>query len=331
MEYLRVGFRCSRSVFGAKVGLLLLILLWSSSAPGYEIPAGTATVDGDLSDWADADWIAMEQIYYGDPTDMSGAKWAAKWTPNMVYLAATVVDSDHVLLPTYVSWDGQDCIEVYIDPGNRNIESYQETFADAQQYVFASTGVDSGEWLALGNTPVGPDQTAVPELAVSVVGDVINYEIAMRPYDFFNKDDPPSSTLLTLGTGMVIGLDVVIDSRTSAGGFGMLCENMMEGKWYRAVQMQRYTLVGQAGALDGDLNGDGAVNSADLDIVRGNWGQSVSGAANGDPSGDGAVGSADLDIVRANWGRTAAASAIPEPGMIALLVALAGICAFRRR
>lgn len=74
--------------------------------------------------------------------------------------------------------------------------------------------------------------------------------------------------------------------------------------------------------LPGDLNGDGMVGSADLDIVRGNWGQSVTPGdlVTGDPSGDGSVGSADLDIVRANWGATAPAVAVPEPSMVALLL-----------
>ena len=83
--------------------------------------------------------------------------------------------------------------------------------------------------------------------------------------------------------------------------------------------------------LEGDLNGDGFVGSADLDIVRGAWGQAVSGgAAEGDPSGDGVVGSADLDIVRANWGATAAA-AVPEPAAAALLLCAAAFTIVRRK
>ena len=56
--------------------------------------------------------------------------------------------------------------------------------------------------------------------------------------------------------------------------------------------------------LPGDLNADGLVGSADLDIIRANWGQTVPAGSliDGDPSGDGMVGSADLDIIRANWG-----------------------------
>ena len=73
--------------------------------------------------------------------------------------------------------------------------------------------------------------------------------------------------------------------------------------------------------LPGDLNDDGMVGSADLDIVRGNWGQSVTPGdlGSGDPSGDGSVGSADLDIVRANWGASSPAS-VPEPCTVLLLI-----------
>lgn len=85
--------------------------------------------------------------------------------------------------------------------------------------------------------------------------------------------------------------------------------------------------------LPGDLNGDGLVGSADLDIVRGNWGTTTTpgNQSAGDPSGDGLVGSADLDIVRANWGATTAA-AVPEPGVLLLLLATAGLSvAYRGR
>ncbi len=87
--------------------------------------------------------------------------------------------------------------------------------------------------------------------------------------------------------------------------------------------------------LPGDLNGDGYVGSADLDIVRSNWGQSVTPGylAGGDCSGDGNVGSADLDIVRANWGAGAPpASAVPEPSLFAGFMALClGGVSLRRR
>ena len=84
--------------------------------------------------------------------------------------------------------------------------------------------------------------------------------------------------------------------------------------------------------IPGDLNDDGFVNSADLDVVRANWGMAVSTGdiAAGDPSNDGLVGSADLDIVRANWGASAPAS-VPEPSTLVFLAMGAALLTFRRR
>ena len=78
--------------------------------------------------------------------------------------------------------------------------------------------------------------------------------------------------------------------------------------------------------LPGDLNNDGFVGSADLDLVRGNWGATGTPGMNGDANDDGLVNSADLDIVRGNWGSSAAA-AVPEPSSL-LLTFLAGLFMF---
>ena len=97
-------------------------------------------------------------------------------------------------------------------------------------------------------------------------------------------------------------------------------EYVTEGEGEDAITYALLT-VGHMLELEGDLNGDGLVGSADLDIVRGNWGMSVTGgAAEGDPSGDGVVGSADLDIVRGNWGNSLGPATVPEPSVLSLLL-----------
>jgi hypothetical protein len=58
-----------------------------------------------------------------------------------------------------------------------------------------------------------------------------------------------------------------------------------------------------AQVLPADLNGDGFVGQADLDIVLGRWGWTVDPGDAADPSGDGFVGQADLDIVLGGWGQ----------------------------
>ena len=96
--------------------------------------------------------------------------------------------------------------------------------------------------------------------------------------------------------------------------------------------VQIFRINASAPILPGDLDGNGFVGSSDLDIVRANWGQSVTPGdfAAGDPSGDGLVGSADLDVVRANWGQTAP-SAVPEPSLAMLFLTALGCGMIRMR
>ena len=74
--------------------------------------------------------------------------------------------------------------------------------------------------------------------------------------------------------------------------------------------------------LTGDLNTDGFVGIADLNIVLGNWNLNVPpGDPSADPSGDNFNGIADLNVVLGNWnaGTPPGASAVPEPGTLAVL------------
>ena len=88
----------------------------------------------------------------------------------------------------------------------------------------------------------------------------------------------------------------LIDPAADAG----LAEN-----WRASVDLGGTPGAIPADPVPGDLNGDGLVGSADLDLVRAHWGDSVNPGSweEGDPSGDGLVGSADLDFVRAHWGQ----------------------------
>jgi hypothetical protein len=86
------------------------------------------------------------------------------------------------------------------------------------------------------------------------------------------------------------------------------------------------------GGLVGDLDGDGFVGIADLNIVLGNWNQTIPpGDPLADPSGDNFVGIEDLNTVLGNWNAgTPPAAAVPEPATLALL-GLGGLAMLRRR
>ncbi|MEZ6189967.1 MAG: hypothetical protein R3C45_01585 [Phycisphaerales bacterium] len=74
--------------------------------------------------------------------------------------------------------------------------------------------------------------------------------------------------------------------------------------------------------LQGDLDGDGFVGIADLNIVLGNWNVPVPPAnPSADVNGDGFVGIADLNIVLGNWNAGAPlppGAPVPEPATVAV-------------
>ncbi|XAL98893.1 PEP-CTERM sorting domain-containing protein [Phycisphaeraceae bacterium D3-23] len=92
--------------------------------------------------------------------------------------------------------------------------------------------------------------------------------------------------------------------------------------------------VALIGALAGDIDGDGFVGAADLDILLANWGQVVTpnARADGDLTGDGFVDRLDLQRVVAYWGGGSTPGPnIPEPGTCLLLAAgLIGLSKRRR-
>ncbi len=79
-------------------------------------------------------------------------------------------------------------------------------------------------------------------------------------------------------------------------------------------------------ALSGDLNADGFMGIADLNIVLSHWNQNVTPGdfLLGDPSGDGFVGLDDLNFVLGNWNAGTPPSvntptAVPEPATLSIL------------
>lgn len=88
-------------------------------------------------------------------------------------------------------------------------------------------------------------------------------------------------------------------------------------------------------ALAGDLDGDGFVGIADLNIVLGEWNANPPVNPAADPSGDGFVGIEDLNTVLGNWnaGTPPSAVAVPEPASVSLLAigGASAVLARRRR
>jgi len=124
----------------------------------------------------------------------------------------------------------------------------------------------------------------------------------------FTPTDNQSFDLLTAST--ITGTPVVDTS--DIGLWELAVVSGGNGQSLRATYL---------GALVGDLDGDGFVGIADLNIVLGAWNQNVPpGNLLADPTGDGFVGIADLNVVLGNWnaGTPPQGSAVPEPGSACL-------------
>jgi hypothetical protein len=94
-----------------------------------------------------------------------------------------------------------------------------------------------------------------------------------------------------------------------------------------------YLAISGIVTIEGDLNSDGFVGIADINIVLSHWNQTVTEGYlfSGDPTGDGFVGIADLNIVLGNWNAgTPPGHAVPEPTSVALFT-IAGLAMLRRR
>ena len=101
-----------------------------------------------------------------------------------------------------------------------------------------------------------------------------------------------------------------------------------------AIAGNQFVTISQSTELiDGDLNGDGFVGAADLDILLANWGDTVTqgSLADGDANNDGVVNNLDLAVVQSNFGNgTLPGGTVPEPTSLFLL-GLGGLALIRRR
>lgn len=242
----------------------------------YYIAPGTATVDGDLSEWVDAEWTPLTQLYdvplypAGSPLspatpDVAEAYYATRWSEDKVYVAIKVRDTVHNLSPTYVAWDSHDLVEFCIHTTGTGPTDYNNYgFASAQEYLAGIRPDGSSVWSTLG--PTGSVSGTGVALAGKVVGQWLNYEAGLIPYHSLNRANPSQSVISYLSAGDVIGVDPLvvanngvtkINSANSLGYTGMRSENLMTHKFmdYNAIGKHLLVMGGSVAGVKSSTDG----------------------------------------------------------------------------
>ena len=249
----------------------------------YVILSDTITVDGDLSDWADATWFDLDKVYAYDPCDIVEAKFAVKWneTTNKVYAAVVVDDGDHVFENTPTNWNSSDRIEVYSQGDPNGAIGYgaggTENFDKAQQYAIGPK-ITSGTWANWGTGEYLNPVASGLEKATVVNGSVITYEIGVPQYIWNGALTYEPTVIRDVTAGDIVGLDIIANTKY-ADGFGMYSENLWTQKYYNASKFRRWLLAdalperqcGEWGYLGQDLNRDCTVDLLDFVDMAGMW------------------------------------------------------------
>ena len=185
-----------------------------------------------------------------------------------------------------------------------------------------------------------PDTLAVYEAAAEELAyDSIPYLTGYDPEDRLERRNALSGALVVALSGVDSLIEAQLETlMTVCADFDpetALHNGMPVSNLFVPVQSIAWSLATTVGGMPGDLDRDGRVGSADLDLVRGNWGQQTTPGdwSAGDANGDGAVTSADLDVIRGTWGHggASAPASVPEPHSAVALFFLLLTTAFGRR
>lgn len=174
---------------------------------------GSITIDGDLSDWSAARFVAI------DGWDGSGARpgaadlgatLAAMWSPDALYVAVDVLDDDHrnsTSAPELL-WQG-DSVQIGFDvaasaraPGYDSVDDFEYGWARV------SSALRRHRWVA----PIG---AAAPSDVASVVrvGERTHYEVRLSASDL---------GLGSLTPGMRVRMGLIVNEDDGAGREGWL-------------------------------------------------------------------------------------------------------------
>jgi hypothetical protein len=205
------------------VFLLLSALLACSIFAQIDIPeSGRMRIDGKLSDWRNAEWIPIEAVITGSPTNISNAVWSLAWDEDgIIYVAVQYDDADIVLRNGNSMFD---CIELYArgDTGSDPLDFYK-TQTSAQSYLIGLQK-DQSKWIQMGPFKELPKHNPI-KVAVTLEGNHFIYEAAVQLYDDFYPNDENESSESEIYAEKEIGFDIAIIDIGKNGAGGLLGYN----------------------------------------------------------------------------------------------------------
>jgi hypothetical protein len=249
------------------LGILVIFLglvpqVWGTAGVPFNIntvTTGQITVDGNLQEWANAQW-ATDNITYTvghEPTDITAgtAQVAYAWdsATSKLYVAVKVQDNFHFLMDDYTTntqWNARDGIEIYVHTTGGPATTYQLTSDVAQCYCVGIKNSDGAQvWKRFGQAQAIPDNCSFVAAGRTGLDGWLYYEAEITPWVSYGGIlvPPGNNTANTLTAGMDVGLDVVVVTKT-ATDYGALTENnpLMSGKYNDWTKFATHTLISAA-------------------------------------------------------------------------------------
>jgi hypothetical protein len=256
-----------------------------ASALGVYEVVSPVTVDGDLTDWNGSRWYDTRfttGYQQGNAADITEAKMSLQWdpgSPEVIYMAVKVTDTDQNLTDAPTNWNSGDNLEVRfsVNDNDPNTGWYDNETFDIAQYYHVFAGTSGGTSCTLGPVAIAStDDPATDDIdvvyATSVVGDEISYEMALPTYSLFDINTQ-SGTKLSLIDGDVIAFDLQINSVSTTGAGGLFADqDHGPVDWPKFTVTASSSLVlGDMGYLDNDLDLNGEVGLSDLNTIAEKW------------------------------------------------------------